>query len=72
MAEAKWSDDYSVLKATEGGTPQWVVRQHAEKLGVEVRFFRSPYIGHYGVGIKTRNKRTLARFERLIFGGTCS
>ena len=68
MAEAKWSDDFSVLKATEGGTPQWMVKQWAEEMGLKVRFFRSPYVGHYGVGVKTRDKRKLARFERKLFG----
>lgn len=67
MAEAQWSETYSILKATEGGTPQWMVKDIAKSLGVQVRFVHSPYVGQYGAQIKTRNKRTLARFERHIY-----
>lgn len=55
-----------VLKATEGGTPQWMVKEQAADLGLMIQFGSSPYVGMYGIHVKSENKRTLRRFARRI------
>lgn len=56
----------SLLRYVDGGMPQWMVKQIAERLGLMIRFGSSGYVGHYGVYVKSENKRTLGRFAREL------
>lgn len=57
----------SLLKVAEGGSmPQHeairLLRQH----GIPAYPGYSPYVGHYGIELRTRNRRLLARAGRLL------
>lgn len=57
----------SVRKHAEGGMSQKDVRYAAEKIGVDVRFDHSPYLGHYAVCVKTEDKRKIKKLLDAIF-----
>ena len=63
----EWTRIGSVLKATEGGIAQSHLRTVAKMIGVKIRFTSSPFIGHYGVEIATKDKRKIKRMENAAF-----
>lgn len=61
-----WRIFADVHKGTEGGHPQWMVKQWAKDLGLMIRFGSSCFIGMYAIYVKSENKRTLGRFARQL------
>jgi hypothetical protein len=58
----------SLLKTCEGGGLSMsealrLLRSH----GIPAKPGCSPYVGHYGIEVTTRNRRLLARAGRLLF-----
>ena len=61
-----WHGHREQLKYAEGGMAQTIVRCVASGIGVGVRFWPSPYVGHYTVEVDTRDKRKLARLDKEL------
>ena len=58
----------NVHRLIDGGMRQSDVKSRAKDAGIEVSFGPSAYVGMYGVYVRTKNKRQLARLERICFG----
>lgn len=61
--------NFSVLKVAEGGSAsqrELLRRLKAAKIPAEAS--HSPYVGHFGILVRTTNKRSLRKAEGIIFG----
>lgn len=57
----------SLLKVADGGSmPQHEAIRLLKSHGIPARPGYSPYVGHFGIELCTRNRRLLARAGRLL------
>lgn len=59
---------FSIMKATEGGMGQKTALELLKDAGIKAEKATSIYVGHTAVLVRTENKRTLARTERILYG----
>lgn len=58
---------FSVYKATEGGMGQKHAMTLLKEAGIKSEKAHSPYVGQTGLAVRTNNKRTLRRVNRILY-----
>ena len=59
---------FHVLSKRDGGPGQRWALETLRSAGIPCVADHSPFIGHYGIRLKTRNQRLAKRATRLIYG----
>jgi hypothetical protein len=54
------------MKHSEGGITLQAAKDIAKRCGIEIRTGSSGYVGHFGIYVKTEDKRKLARLAREL------